>query len=182
MLSTLQLLKTQHKEKIGSWGQLLNQSRPEWPMLFSFFVIQFVVTWSEMQIVLLFGELLNAVTNALVAEWWRIMRLIVALQTFKVAAFSTIFYLSSVTGLNVYLRTQNQLYAAMLAREQAFFDNAESGDLVSRLTKDTEAIMWAGDVLIYGFSCTVGLGIAISEMIRIVSIFSYCIAHLCIES
>ena len=168
MLSTLHVLKTKHEEKAGSWHQLVNQSRPEWPLLSSFFAVAFLITFCEMQVVLLAGKMLDAAVGSRATEFLETMRLLIVLQLFIITACNVLYYLNSSTGLTVYIRTQNQLYAAIVTREQAFFDCRESGDLVSRLTNDAEEIKWAAGVILEGFADLVMLGTAIVEMMTIV--------------
>ncbi len=129
--------------------KLLSLARPEGVMLACAFLLMLAEEAGSLIIPLIIAKAYNALINPALTHseimsrinWIMIRALIIHLAG-SVAAFIRTFIMQ-VIGERVVARVRQQLYAAILKQEIAFFDEYKTGDLVSRLGSDTTLLQQA---------------------------------------
>eukprot|EP00560_Eucampia_antarctica_P008296 CAMPEP_0197825950 /NCGR_PEP_ID=MMETSP1437-20131217/2972_1 /TAXON_ID=49252 ORGANISM="Eucampia antarctica, Strain CCMP1452" /NCGR_SAMPLE_ID=MMETSP1437 /ASSEMBLY_ACC=CAM_ASM_001096 /LENGTH=686 /DNA_ID=CAMNT_0043426179 /DNA_START=390 /DNA_END=2450 /DNA_ORIENTATION=- len=124
-------------------------AKPEWGFLFISFLFQVAGEAISLYIPLMLAEVYDTIidtaasTSDKMSEVNRAM--IPVLVLCVVGAFAGFFggSIMIVAGERVVTRLRNALYRSMLSQEISFFDNTQSGELVSRLGSDTALLQTA---------------------------------------
>jgi ABC-type multidrug transport system fused ATPase/permease subunit len=133
-----------------SMRRIFGLAKPESPMLCLALLLMIIAEALTLYNPLLLAKAYNVLVDPSLSSSSERMSLIndimIQVLVIQVVAVSASFIRSAIMGTageRVAARLRNQLYAAMLRQEIAFFDQHSSGDLVSRLNSDTTLMQQA---------------------------------------
>jgi len=138
--------QTKVSPKTVSW--LLTLARPERSLLVVGTVMLFLSGLSQLAMPYVFGRVVDAVggpNQSAVRLRDSILELVVIFGFGSVASFFR-GWLFTLAGQRLVARLRVSLFCALTAQEVAFFDTHRTGDLISRLSSDTQVIQDAATV------------------------------------
>ncbi|KAJ2623270.1 ATP-binding cassette permease mdl1 [Coemansia sp. RSA 1358] len=128
----------------GSWVRLIRLARDEYGMLGGAVGLLVVSSSVTMAVPLAMGKIVDIVANKAAAPWGlTIGQMFAALgATFVVGALANTgrIILIRTAGERLVARIRSQLFARVIQMDMAFFDRNRTGDLVSRLSNDTQVV------------------------------------------
>ncbi|KAJ8598387.1 hypothetical protein CTAYLR_002996 [Chrysophaeum taylorii] len=137
------------EKKEHGWWRLVQQSRPEWPMMCGATVCLFLGLLAQLALPTLFGSMIDAISDDGRSHAAQRRRLLAAFSELLVLlGVSLVFtairsYAFNLAGEKVVARVRRKLFDAMLAQDIAWFDQTQTGDLMNRLSSDTTKLQSA---------------------------------------
>jgi len=138
--------KEKAKQDVAPISKLLSLARPEAPMLVVALVLMLMAEATGMLNPLILASAYNDLVDPTLSQDERMsginrtMILVLLVHFGGVAVAFSRTTIMGMAGERVVARTRNNLYRSILKQEIAFFDNHQSGELVSRLGSDTQLL------------------------------------------